>query len=57
MAFLFLSQTLRRLLSGFYALKAWIEIILISPFSRLVHCPTFRDVEVVRQMPLQAFPQ
>ncbi|KAL3489527.1 kinase-like domain-containing protein [Aspergillus germanicus] len=46
MAVLFLSQTLRRLLSGLYALKDWIEIILISPFSPLVHWPTFRNVEV-----------
>ncbi|CEL09362.1 Putative Protein kinase [Aspergillus calidoustus] len=44
MAFLLLSQTLRRFLPGFYSLNDWTENALISPLSRLIHWPTFRHV-------------
>ncbi|KAJ5962136.1 hypothetical protein N7501_007077 [Penicillium viridicatum] len=39
MAFILLSQTLRRFLSD------WTEIALISPLSRLIHWPTCHDIE------------
>ncbi|QQK44716.1 kinase domain containing protein [Penicillium digitatum] len=45
MAFILLSQTLRRFLSVCYSLKDWIEIALISPLSRLIHWPTCHDIE------------
>jgi hypothetical protein len=55
MAFLLLSQTLRRFLPGFYSLNDWIENALISPLSRLIHWPTFRHVEAVSQVPSAPF--
>ncbi|KAJ0424974.1 kinase-like domain-containing protein [Aspergillus carlsbadensis] len=45
MAFSLLSQTLRWFLTGFCSLKDWIGNALIWPLSRLIHWPTFRDVE------------
>ncbi|KAL4805348.1 kinase-like domain-containing protein [Aspergillus unguis] len=45
MAFMLLSQTLRRFLSVFHSLKEWIGIALISPLSRLTHWPTRHDIE------------
>ncbi|KKK18994.1 kinase domain containing protein, partial [Aspergillus rambellii] len=45
MAFMLLSQTLRRFLSVCYSLKDWIEIVLVSPLSRLIYRPTCHDIE------------
>ncbi|CAG8235651.1 unnamed protein product [Penicillium salamii] len=45
MAFLLLSQTLRRFLSTFCSLKDWIAGVLVYPLSRLIHSPTYHDTE------------
>ncbi|EER28940.1 kinase domain containing protein [Coccidioides posadasii C735 delta SOWgp] len=54
MAFMLLSQTLRRCLSVCFSLKNWIEIALISPLSRLIHWPTCHDIEAGPQYDYEA---
>ncbi|KAL3476496.1 hypothetical protein BJX99DRAFT_227849 [Aspergillus californicus] len=45
MAFMLLSQTLRRFLSVWHSLKDWMGTSLVSPLSRLIHWPTCHDIE------------
>ncbi|KAL4940880.1 hypothetical protein BDV06DRAFT_195773 [Aspergillus oleicola] len=54
MAFMLMSQTLRRFLSVCYSLKNWIEIALIYRLLRPIYWPTRHDIEAGPQYDYEA---